>query len=310
MSAREKKLAYLAWLTICVVWGTTYLGIRIALESLPVALLAGLRWLAAGFMMLALLPFLGERLPARRQWGGIALVGFLMNVIGNLTVVWAQQYVASGLAAVIVAMVPFWSVGVEAAIPGGERFTRYTVLGLITGFAGIVVLVWPQLTVGGEAGRLFVAGVLAMQFGSLSWAIGTSYTKRHGFSGSPLSSIALQMLFSGLMLTAIGTVLGEWPRVVFTPRTFAALVYLAVAGSVIGYTAYVYALKHLPMATVSLYAYVNPIIAVILGTLLMSEPLNSRIALAAMLVFAGIVIVRLAPAKATPLAPVRQKAVA
>ena len=309
MTTRDKKLAYLAWFAICVIWGTTYLGIRIALESLPVALLAGFRWTAAGLIMMALLPIFGERLPPRQTWGPIALVGFLMNVIGNLGVVWAQQYVASGLAAVVVAMVPFWTVGVEAVTPGGERFTRYSLVGLVVGFLGIVVLVWPELIVGGQTGRMFVLGVLAIQIGSLSWAVGTSYTKRHRLGCSPLAAIALQMLFSGLMLTAIGTALGEWPRVAFTLRTFTALAYLTLAGSVVGYTAYVYALKHLPMATVSLYAYVNPIIAVLLGTVLMAEPLNSRIALAALLVFAGIVIVRLAP-KSSPVASVRQKAVA
>lgn len=309
MTAHDRKLAYLAWIVVCVVWGTTYLGIRVSLETLPVALLAGFRWTTAGVILLALLPLFGEKLPARRTWGSIALVGFLMNLIGNGMVVWAQQHVASGLTAVIVAMVPFWTVGVEAVLPRGERLTRYMVLGLLIGFAGIIVLVWPQLTVGGSAGRMFVAGVAALQFGSLGWALGTSYIKRKGMAATPMASSGLQMVFSGAMFMVVGTLLGEWDQVSFTTRSASAMAYLIVVGSVVGYTSYVFSLRHLPLSTVSLYAYVNPVIAVLLGTLVLGEPLSARILLAAALVFAGIVIVRRAPRPGV-LAPLRQKAVA
>jgi drug/metabolite transporter (DMT)-like permease len=309
MTAHDRKLAYLAWIVVCVVWGTTYLGIRVSLETLPVALLAGFRWTTAGVILLALLPLFGEKLPARRTWGSIALVGFLMNLIGNGMVVWAQQHVASGLTAVIVAMVPFWTVGVEAMLPRGERLTRYTVLGLLIGFAGIIVLVWPHLTVGGSAGRMFVAGVAALQFGSLGWALGTSYIKRKGMAATPMASSGMQMVFSGAMFLIVGTLLGEWGQVSFTTRSASAMAYLIVVGSIVGYTSYVFSLRHLPLSTVSLYAYVNPVIAVVLGTLVLGEPLSARILLAAALVFAGIVIVRRAP-RAGVLAPFRQKAVA
>jgi drug/metabolite transporter (DMT)-like permease len=309
MTAHDRKLAYLAWIVVCVVWGTTYLGIRVSLETLPVALLAGFRWTAAGVILVALLPLFGEKLPARRTWGSIALVGFLMNLIGNGMVVWAQQHVASGLTAVIVAMVPFWAVGVEAMLPRGERLTGYTLLGLLIGFAGIVVLVWPQLTAGGSAGRMFVAGVAALQIGSLGWALGTSYTKRKGMAATPMASSGLQMVFSGAMFLIVGTLLGEWGQVSFTARSASAMAYLIVVGSVVGYTSYVFSLRHLPVSTVSLYAYVNPVIAVLLGTLVLGEPLSARIVLASALVFAGIMIVRLAP-KPRVVAPFRQKAVA
>ena len=294
MTMRERKLAYVAWITVCVVWGTTYLANRVALETLPVALLAGLRWTGAGVVLLLVLRAFGIGLPPRHTWGPLAITGFLMNVVGNGCLVWSQRYVASGLAAVLVATVSFWTVGLEAVL-GGERLTRYTVAGLLTGFAGIVVLVWPALTVGDDAGRMFVVGVIILQIGSIAWALGTSYTKRHSFGDTPLASSALQMLMSGVMLTIIGTLLGEWPHVSFSARSLAALIYLSIFGSVIAYTAYVYALKYLPISTVSLYAYVNPIIAVLLGTLLLSEPFSPRIVAAAALVFAGIAIVRSAP---------------
>lgn len=308
MSRRERQFAYIAWITVCFVWGTTYLAIRVALESVPVALLAGLRWGAAGALLAAMLPLFGERLPHPRTWGSIAFAGFLMAVIGDGGVVWAEQYVASGLAAVIVAAVPFWSVLVEAVIPRGERPTVRTLTGLAVGFLGIVVLVWPELTIGGQEGRLFVAGVIALQVACLGWALGTSYTKRNAQNGSPLSASAMQMLLSGAMLIGIGTAAGEWSRLAFTTRTAGAMIYLVLIGSIVGYSAYVYALKYLPISTVSLYAYINPIIAVVLGTLLLSEPFSLRIVLASALVFVGIAIVRSTSTHRKEDAPVRKAA--
>jgi len=299
-TAHERKLAYIAWVVVCFVWGTTYLAIRVALESVPVALLAGLRWGAAGLLLAAMLPLLGERLPPVRTWASIAVAAFLMAVIGNGGVVWAEQYVASGLAAVVVAMVPFWNVLVEAFLPSGERVTRRTLIGLTLGFLGIVVLVWPELTLGGDAGQMFVYGVIALQIACIGWALGTSYTKRHATQASPLAASAMQMILSGVMLIAIGTAAGEWDRLAFTTRTAGAMIYLVVFGSIVGYSAYVYALKHLPISTVSLYAYVNPIIAVLLGALILSEPLSLRVIIAASLVLAGIAVVRTAQRPASP----------
>jgi drug/metabolite transporter (DMT)-like permease len=293
--ARERRLAFIAWIVVCVVWGTTYLGIRVALESVPVALLAGLRWSAAGIVLAALLPLFGEKLPPPDTWGRIAVAAFLMAVIGNGGVVWAQQYVASGLAAVIVAMVPFWTVLVESLLPRGERLTTRTIAGLAIGFFGIVVLLWPELQLGGAEGRMFAAGVVSLQLACIGWALGTSYTKRNTMNATPLAASAMQMLLSGAMLLSIGTAAGEWSRLSFTPRTAGAMIYLVVFGSIVGYSAFVYALKHLPVSTVSLYAYVNPIIAVILGTLLLGEPFSLRILLATGFVMGGITVVRGAP---------------
>lgn len=287
----ERRLALLAWITVCVVWGTTYLAIRIALESVPVALLAGLRWMTAGLLLAAVLKASGQPLPPRRTWPSLALLGLLMSVIGNGLVVWAEQYVTSGLAAVVVAMVPFWSVAVEALLPAGERLSGRTLVGLTLGFAGIVVLVWPELTASG-AGNGFVLGIVALQVACLGWALGTSYTKRHVAGLHPLASSATQMIFGGLILTVIGVATGEWSRLAFTPRTGAAMIYLVLIGSIVGYSAYVYALRHLSVATVSLYAYVNPIIAVILGAVLLSEPVDARVVVAAVMVLSGIGVVR------------------
>ena len=239
---------------------------------------------------MAVVPFTGQRLPPLRAWPPIALSGFLMAVIGNGGVVWAEQYVASGLAAVIVATVPFWTIAVEAFLPEKERVTRRAWAGLGLGFLGIVVLVWPELAFGGRDARMFVYGVVALQIATLGWALGTSYAKRKIKGVSSIGAAAVQMFVSGVMLLAIGTASGEWPHLTFTTRTIAAMIYLVLVGAVVGFSAYLYALKHLPITTVSLYAYINPVIAVLLGTLLLGEPFNLRIVIASTLVLAGVAV--------------------
>jgi len=306
---REPQLAWLAWVTICVVWGTTYLAIRVALETVPVFLVAGLRWMVAGVALTLFALLTGRRLPGPRAWGSLALLGFLMNVVGNGFVVWAEQYVASGLTAVVVASVPFWSVGIEALLPGGERLKWATAAGLAVGFAGIVVLVFPEISIGGSEGRAVFWGVMALQVACLGWAIGTSYTKRHASSADALTASAVQMLFSGTMLLGLASVSGEWTALHFTARSLSAMIYLTLAGSTLAYTAYVYAVSHLPISTVSLYAYVNPLIAVVLGSLLLGEPFSIRIVVAAALVLAGIAVVRgVQSTGGTPAPPRRTRA--
>ncbi len=297
---RDRKLAWLAWLIVCVVWGTTYLAIRVALETVPVFLVAGLRWMAAGLLLTAVLYATGQRLPDRRQWAGLALLGFLMNVIGNGLVVWAEQYVASGLTAVVVATVPFWSVCVEAALPKGERITKPVLAGLAVGFAGILVLVWPEISLGTAGGRAVLAGIVALQVACIGWALGTSYTKRHASASHPLAGAAMQMLFSGVMLLGLSTAAGEWSALHFSARSLAAMIYLTVFGSAIAYTAYVYAVTRLPISTVSLYAYINPLIAVALGSLLLDEPFSLRIVVASALVLGGVAVVRGVQSRGVP----------
>lgn len=285
------NLAWLAFITVCVVWGTTYFAITVALETVPVLLVAGLRWMFAGVVMSAVMLATGRGLPGPRMWGPLAMLGFLMNVVGNGFVVYAQQYVPSGLTAVLIATTPFWSALAERMLPNGERFSTRSLFGLGLGFSGIVVLVWPQMTNGGAGGGSFIAGVIAIQLACIGWVIGTSYAKRHELGDNPFRSTALQMVFSGTMLLTAATWHGDWQQVTFTPSTFAAMAYLSIAGSIVAYSAYIYAIQHLPLQLVSLYAYINPMIAVTLGTLLLDEPFSARIAVAAALVLIGTGIV-------------------
>jgi len=304
--ARERRLAYLAWGAVCLIWGTTYLGIRICLESIPPALMGGLRWTFAGSLLAAYVLARGGTLPPPSRWGGIALLGFLLLGLGNGGVVFAEQWVPSGLAAVLVATSPFWMAGVEASLRDGEKLRRNTIMGLLIGFSGILVLVWPDLTM--ERGdRRFLAGVIALQIASFGWALGSSYSKRHARNDNLLGTTALQMLAGGLMMLAAGTVRGEWGDLYFTTRTTVSLLYLSTLGAIGGFVAYTYALRHLSVSFVSLYAYINPVIAVALGIAFLGERFDLRMATAALLVFAGVAIVRrkteLPPPRSAPVAP-------
>jgi len=289
------RLAYLAWIAVCVIWGTTYLAIRIALETIPPALVGALRYVAAGAVLALVLRARGERLPGPAHWKGLALLGALMIGLGNGGVIWAEQWVPSGIAAVVVASAPFWMTGFEAAI-GGERLSQQALAGLVLGFVGILLLVWPDLTAGGAFGRQFAVGVIALQVACIGWALGSSYSRRHAREENALGAAAVQMIFGGLLMAAAATARGEWAQLTFTARTLAAELYLIVAGSLVGYSAYVYALKHLPVSTVSLYAYVNPVIAVVLGTILLDEPFGWRVVAGSAVVFAGVAVVRLGAA--------------
>ncbi len=236
----------------------------------------------------------GEPLPRVRAWPSLAVLGALMLGLGNGGVVWAEQTVASGLTAVLVAMSPFWMVGFDALTPPRVPLTARRALGLVVGFSGIVLLMWPEINVKGEGGLL--EGIVATQIACIGWAVGSMYSRRRGHGAakdeSVLATAAYQMLFGGICLTIAGVAIGEAPRLAFNLRTGVALGYLIVFGAVAAFTAYAYALKHLPLATVSLYAYVNPLIAVALGTLILNEPLNPRLAIVATVVLVGIGLVK------------------
>jgi drug/metabolite transporter (DMT)-like permease len=310
---RQRRLAYAAWVAVCLIWGTTYLGIRVSLESMPPMLMGGLRWTLAGGVLALYLVARGQKLPPRSRWSGIALLGFLMLVLGNGGVVVAEQWIPSGLAAVLVATSPFWMAGVEALLPDGDRMRLPVIIGLLIGFLGIVVLVWPEISTGSASASMFVVGVIATQIACVGWSAGSAYSRRHR-QDDVLGSTALQMLAGGVMMLALGTLRGEWADLFFAPRSLTAFVYLSTIGAIGGFVAYTYALRYLPVSFVSLYAYINPLIAVVLGIVLLSEPFDLRMAIAAALVLAGVGVVRWNPqsrsdepatSRTSPIAPLK-----
>jgi drug/metabolite transporter (DMT)-like permease len=283
--------AYWAWVAVCVSWGTTYLATRVAIESIPPFAMAGSRHFVAGTILALVLRMRGIKLPPLDSWGGHALLGLLMIGLGNGCLVWAQQFIPSGVAAVLVSVIPFWMIGVEAFMPGGEPARKRQVIGLILGFGGIVLLTSSSMN-GSAPTRQIVLGVIMTQLSCLGWAIGSAYAKRHKRDENLFAATAVQIMCGGAILMAVATMTGEWVDMAPTPRSLLAVIYLVVVGTFVGYVCYVYALKHLPVSIVSLYAYVNPVIAVILGSLLMKERFTPRMAVAIAIIFAAMLIVR------------------
>ena len=276
---------------MCVVWGTTYLAIAIAIETIPPLLMAGFRYLVAGAVLVAVLKIRGERMPPPAAWSRLAVLGLLMLGFGNGGLVWAEQTIPSGFAALLVATTPFWMVGFDALMPDAERLNGRQVGGLFIGFIGIAMLVWPEMRAQ-RGGRGFLEGVVAAQIACVGWALGSSYARRRAQDENVLAAASFEMIFGGVFLVAGGFVTQEWRHVAVTARTFSAWLYLVIFGGIVGFSAYAYALKHLPVSTVSLYAYVNPIIAVAIGALVLGEPFSPRIAVAAVVVLGGMWMVR------------------
>ena len=288
--SRQIRRAWIAWFAICVIWGTTYLAIKVALGTIPPLLMGGFRYLIAAVIMIVLLKVQRRRLPALSVWPVQALIGSAMLGLGNGGVVIAEQHITSGLTAVLVGTSPFWMVGIDAMFSDGKRLRLQQLAGMLVGFLGIVLLVRPDLQ--GDLGSGTLIGVIAVQIACLGWSVASSYSKRHAQSSDVIGNATLQMLFGGVLMTIVGLFRGEWPQLSFNPSTLGALAYLAVLGSVVAFVAYSYALKHLPISVVSLYTYVNPVIAVALGALLLGEPFGARQMMAAGVIALGMFIVR------------------
>jgi drug/metabolite transporter (DMT)-like permease len=235
-------------------------------------------------------------LPRGREWFDLGLVGLMLLGIGTGVVVWAEQWVPSGLAALLVATSPFWVALLEKLRPQGERTGKRAILGMVIGFGGLVLLVAPDLLQTDLQGP-YLFGLIALQIGCASWSGGSIYAKQHPTAVSPLVGASIQMLFAGVALTLVGTLLGEWPRVHFNARSFGAFLYLMVFGSIVAYGSYLYALQKLPLSLVSTYSYINPVIAVLLGWLLLAEPLGWRVVIGASVILAGVALVKTNPKK-------------
>lgn len=289
----ERFLAYAAFATVCLVWGTTYLAIAVAIETLPTFLFAGVRFAIAGTLLLIFCLLRGYRLPTRlSDWLNLALIGVLMIGVANLAVVWAEHHVSSGFAALLVATAPFWMALLELLRKEGERLDRGKVIGMTVGFSGVVILVAPELQLEGTS-AMFLVGVIALQIGSIAWNFGSIRSKYH-MSGDvpPLLSASLQMLFGGLATGLVGLARGEAAQFVFSTRSLIAFVYLVLFGSILAYGAYVYALSKLSTSTTSLYAYVNPLVAVFLGWLILDERIGWNALVAMVVIFAGMALVQ------------------
>ncbi|HEV8701107.1 MAG TPA: EamA family transporter [Candidatus Polarisedimenticolia bacterium] len=297
---RHRFLITLNFAAVYTLWGSTYLAIRFGVRDLPPALMAGARFTIAGALLLAWLRWRRVPLPPRSLFVPIAITGLLLMFGGNWLVTWAELTVPSGMAAVIVANLPFFVAGIEAVRPDGERLSPIGVLGLVIGFGGMLILMGPKLAGLGGGGRGLgdFKGELALLLANLCWAWGSIYARRRIRGIPPLMGAALEMLIAGLALTGTGLLLGEAPRFHLTRSAALALAWLIVAGSLCGYTAYIWLLHHVPAAKVSTYAYVNPIIAVVLGWLVLDEALDWRMAAGTAVILGGVAVVNTARVRA------------
>jgi len=273
----EKKAAstasiVLAFASVYFFWGSTYTAIRIGAADMPALLLSGTRFLIAGAILLAWCRWRGLRLvwPAKTMLL-LALVGLLLLGGGNVGLVYAEKTVPSGLASLVLAVLPLYVALIEMFLPGGEPLPARGWLGMVLGFAGLAILVWPSLRngFGGDSKRLLA--IAALLAGALCWAVGSVLSRRARLSVNSFVAAAWQMLAAGGVCLALGTALGQWPQFHLTASAAGSLAWLITGGSLLGYTGYIYLIEHVPVGKVSSYAYVNPVVAVLLGIFLLHE---------------------------------------
>ncbi len=292
MNAPSRTALILAFTAIYLVWGSTYLGIRVAVETMPPFAMAGTRFCLAGALLFIWLRLRGAPAPTARQLWVNAIIGTLLLLGGNGLVVWAEQFIPSGLTALLIGVGPLFIVLTEWAWPGGTRPTAITAGALLLGFIGVVWLAapWENPTHGG----LHVPGVVAILFACVFWALGSIYSRHAKHGADPLLASSLQMLGGGGALLVTAVLHGDFARLQFghiSARSWGAFAYLVLIGSLVGFSTFVWLMKNCPPARVSTYAYVNPIVAVFLGWLLLGEPITPRTLIAAAIIVAAVAII-------------------
>jgi drug/metabolite transporter (DMT)-like permease len=283
------KLA-IAFVSVYVFWGMTYLAMRVAVVDIPPHLMAGARFVLAGLILYAWARGRGEGRPTWEQWRAAAIVGSFLLVGGNATVAWAEERVPSGLAAVLIAVAPIWMVGMEWA-RGGSRPAARVVGGLLLGLVGVGMLVSP----GGEStSGVDLIGAVMLILASASWAWGSVLSKSAPLPKSPWLATGMEMITGGVLLLVIAAVAGQLDGFsVYRVSGEAALswLYLVIFGSLVGFTAYIWLLGHTSIAKAGTYAYVNPVVAVLLGWAILSEPITVRMVAATLVILAGVALV-------------------
>jgi drug/metabolite transporter (DMT)-like permease len=280
-----------AYLTLCVTWGATFLAIRVGVSHLPPALFAGLRFLIAGIVLIVLAGILRRPLPRRAgEWRVVTITGLLLLATGNGFVVAGTRFVESGTAAVFVVLGAIWIALFDAVIPGSEaKPTVSQFAGLLLGCSGALLLVGSSITSLRDADWRGPGFFLAA---SISWGLGSVYSKRNPVDASPYVVAALQMIIGGSVLTLAGTFLGEWGSFRFSWAGLGSILYLIVFGSIVGYTAFAYLLRHTPPTIAATYVYVNTVVAVLLGWAVLGEPITWRTVVAIVAVLGSVIWVQ------------------
>jgi drug/metabolite transporter (DMT)-like permease len=285
-------------LVIYIVWGSTYLGMRFAIETMPPFLMASFRFLTAGAILFVWRRLSGDPAPTRANWRSAAIIGLFLLLGGNGGVVWAEQRIPSGIAALLVGSTPLWMIIVDEIIrrvapgsrPDHARPGWLGFLGILIGFGGIILLVSPS-ELSGLGEHVDLIGALAVTLAAFLWACGSLYSRTADLPASPIMAPAMEMLVGGAALGLMGTFTGEWARldvVNISLRSWLGLGYLIVFGALAGYATYTWLLRNAPTTLVSTYAYVNPIVAIFIGNLLAQEPLTPRVIIAAAVILGSV----------------------
>ncbi len=280
----------MALAAVCFFWGTTYLGIRIALESMAPPVLMSVRYTISGIILLAVAYFSNAHLPTGRELWRTALYGVIIIGTGTGCLVYAEEWVPSGLASVFITLSPFWMIGLDALIPGGKRLHGPTVFAMLVGLAGTTLLVAPEIVSEGFRGPL-LRGFLLIELGCGGWCLGSILQRRHQTKAHPVVSGAVQQLATGLAFAVPALFARPHPSS-WSARSIGAIAYLVMFGSIVGYSAYSFVLDRLPVSVVSIYNYINPIIAVFLGWLFFREHFGLQEVIAMLIIFAGVALVK------------------
>ena len=289
-SSNKKVFAVLALAAVCLIWGTTYLALRIGVTDFPPFIFSAMRQIFAGAILLGVMLTVGKAtLPSAKIITNQAIAGFLMFTMGNGLVGWAEVHVSSGLAAIISSMVPIWIILLNMQVSDDEKPNFPIIAGLVIGLSGIVMIFGQHLNEFSNPAYLW--GLVAMFIANISWAIGSVWIKRKNQDSNLFVNAALQMLFGGLFMLPLSAVADDYAQFNVTPNILYALIYLIVMGSIVAYICFTYAIRHLPMTIVSMYAYINPLVAVLLGWIVLDEKFSLTIFIAMVITVAGVYLV-------------------
>ncbi len=286
MKSKYHLKAYLAWVTICIVWGTTYLAIRVGVKDFPPFLFAGFRWIIAGSLLVVIMKSRGYKLPSRNELPHIAIVGIALLGVANGFVVVAEQWIPSGLTALFITTVPLIVAIIELLFIKERTFNRYLLGGLILGFIGVLLILGSNLK--DVFNSSYYLGFAFLLIAVVSWAGGSVYSKYKKLKTHAIMGASIQMLIAGVLQVLVGTILGEHFSLNFTANGIYSLLYLAIVGSIFGYASYMYAISHLPVSFVATYAYINPIIALFVGWLILDEKISFLIISAALIILIAV----------------------
>ncbi|MBN8576642.1 MAG: EamA family transporter [Cytophagales bacterium] len=285
-------LAYLALAAVCVIWGTTYLALRVGVTQFPPFLFSLIRFSIAGPLLVAFMLTMGkQKWPDRKTLFNQAVSGILMTTMGVSMVGWAEVYISSGLAAVICSVMPVWTILINVLILKDEKPNWIIITGVLVGLLGIVLIFSEHLAE--FANPLYIFGIVITFVANISWAVGSIWVKKKNELTNPFLGAGLQMSFGALAIIPLSLLFDDYSKIQWSGEVVTALTYIIIIGSMAAYVCYSYAIKKLPMTVVSLYAYINPIVAVLLGWILLNEKLNVQIVVAILLTIAGIYIVNI-----------------